>query len=329
MVDCSDVNLDFEQSELLGPVWLRFWFKIIQDDYPNAKDRETMQSFIIKTMLPDRGLRNAAGCTMLTQTLRSLAMVVREESYCIPIKGGYDAMVASVKLMLDEGADGDAQDRDGNGALHHLVGYPEPGFERIGEYFVGYQLPVAILYELQTQLRCLRLLVRSGCDLNLRNSAGYTPSDLALWTPLMWYCWCLVVEENGHDLVETVLQDEQGTLSEDTGLQQGDRYLNDSTNGYPFDCWSLRCVTVNGYDYMSVTPQAWPKWFMVPKSDDESDICPHCTKGCRKDSSSQTFNAYLDYKELETKRLSPHAIPRKSLITWEDFSRRKRTALQL
>ena len=89
MVDCSDVNLDFEQSELLGPVWLRFWFKIIQDDYPNAKDRETMQSFIIKTMLPDRGLRNAAGCTMLTQTLRSLAMVVREESYCIPIKGGY------------------------------------------------------------------------------------------------------------------------------------------------------------------------------------------------------------------------------------------------
>ena len=212
---------------------------------------------------------------------------------------------------------------------HHLVGYPEPGFEIVDPYCVGHQLPVRMLYELQTQLRCLRLVARSGCDLNLCNGAGYTPSDLALWNPLIWDCWCLVLEENGHDLIKTVLQGEEGIVTQDVGVQQGDRHLSDSTNGYPFDCWSLRCVAVTEYPYGTASVDVLPKWFTVPVSGDEPDICPRHTKSHWKDSRSQTFNDYLDYKNSETKRLSPHAIPRKSSITWEGFRRRKQTALQL
>jgi hypothetical protein len=328
MIDCSDVHLEFEQSELLGPLWLHYWLCASQTIYPNAKDRETIQHFIIKTMVPDWDLRNAAGCTVLTQALRPLAMISRRCLPDLPPIGAYDPIVASVRLMLDEGADGDVQDRDSNGALHHLIGYPEPGFEIMDPHHAGHQLRVVILYELQTKLRCLKLLVGSGCDLNLCNSAGYTPSDLALWNPLMWYYWCLILEENGHDLVKIVLQDEERTFSEDTGVQ-GDRYLSDSTNGYPFDCWSLRCVAVTEYPYNSRDPEILPKWLMVPESGDEADVCPRHPKRRWKDSRSQNFNAYLDYKDSETKRLSPHAIPRKSSITWEDFSRRKRTALRL
>jgi hypothetical protein len=42
-----------------------------------------------------------------------------------------------------------------------------------------------------------------------------------------------------------------------------------------------------------------------------------------------SFHAYLNYKDSETRRLSPNAIPRTSLPTWKDSNIRKSRALNL
>jgi hypothetical protein len=186
----ADVDHDYEQSELSEPLWIRYWQEAVLTSQQNAEESKPKQDAIVKTFLPDLNLKNEAGCTVLTQTLRSLATLCRNIRWPLYKKRCSESIMAGEKWMFDRGANGDFVDRDGNSALHHLVGYPEQVFGlRIRECYGGLaSLPVAILYELRIRLQCLRLLIRSGCDPRLCNNAGYIPSDLALWNPLMWSC---------------------------------------------------------------------------------------------------------------------------------------------
>jgi hypothetical protein len=151
------------------------------------------QNAIVKTLLPDLNIKNEAGCTVLIQALRSLATLSRSRgpSYLKSVK---DSIMTSLQLMADRGADGGVHDRDGNTALHRLIGYSEQGFDvnfldhrywLDAHYYGRIPLPVAILYELRTRLKCLRLLIRAGCDpvLALSSSHLIGPVDKMRITP--------------------------------------------------------------------------------------------------------------------------------------------------
>jgi hypothetical protein len=96
---------------------------------------------------------------------------------CIPRWHG----VAVLRELLQWGADPHAITNLGEGPLHLAIAFSIPGTMH-GEL------------EFNSLRERLALLLNAGCDPNLRDEGGHTPSDFALSSPKTWFQWCFAVE---------------------------------------------------------------------------------------------------------------------------------------
>ncbi|GIJ82628.1 hypothetical protein Asppvi_001137 [Aspergillus pseudoviridinutans] len=120
---------------------------------------------------------------------------------CIPRWHG--AVV--LRELLQWGANPHATSHLGEGALHLAMAFSGP------ESVHG-QLESD---SLETRLG---ILLQAGCDPNLRDGYGHSPSDFALSSPRIWFQWCLAVERVGLSMTDILGRE---GVSEDARPVQG------------------------------------------------------------------------------------------------------------
>ncbi|PKX98443.1 ankyrin repeat domain-containing protein [Aspergillus novofumigatus IBT 16806] len=200
---------------------------------------------------------------------------------CIPRWHG----VVVLRELLQWGANPHATSHLGEGALHLAMAFSGPGS-------VHGQLEGD---SLETRLG---ILLQTGCNPNLQDGYGHTPSDFALSSPRIWFQWCLAVERVGLSM-EDVLRTEG--VSEDTrpvqdsasadsdwescsGSDDEDGSQESTTSGtcsdpeHIFLCW-------NGFFPWSVPP-----------------CCADCGLLCElEDIKRRKWDAWMVFQELRTK----------------------------
>lgn len=107
--------------------------------------------------------------------------------------------IKAVKLLLNDGADPRATDHDGNGVLHALL---MPTDDKVSFDKVPY-------HRIQSIYEACGLFLQIGCDPSLPNHLGYTPSDLAMSKPSLWFVWCVLLEKAGFDVAEMLRKEDQ------------------------------------------------------------------------------------------------------------------------
>ncbi|GIJ99060.1 hypothetical protein Aspvir_001184 [Aspergillus viridinutans] len=120
---------------------------------------------------------------------------------CIPRWHG----VVVLRELLQWGANPHATSHLGEGALHLAMAFSGP--ESVHGQLEGDSLETR-----------LGILLQAGCDPNLRDGYGHSPSEFALSSPRIWFQWCLAVERVGLSM-EDVLGREG--ISEDARPVQG------------------------------------------------------------------------------------------------------------
>lgn len=96
---------------------------------------------------------------------------------CIPRWHGS----AVLRELIQWGADPHATTNLGEGPLHLAIAFSIPGTVHGDAEFNSLRERLAILLD-------------GGCDPNLRDKDGHTPSDFALSSPKTWFQWCFAVE---------------------------------------------------------------------------------------------------------------------------------------
>ncbi|EAW18242.1 ankyrin repeat domain-containing protein [Aspergillus fischeri NRRL 181] len=120
---------------------------------------------------------------------------------CIPRWHG----VVVLRELLQWGANPHATSHLGEGALHLAMAFSGP--ESVHGQLEGDSLETR-----------LGILLQAGCDPNLRDGYGHSPSDFALSSPRIWFQWCLAVERVGLSMNDVLGRE---GVSEDVRPVQG------------------------------------------------------------------------------------------------------------
>ncbi|EAW11257.1 ankyrin repeat domain-containing protein [Aspergillus clavatus NRRL 1] len=156
--------------------------------------------FTVSTTLPGSKLIDEAEIAALINLLICTGCDIEHENVdgltpllynaCIPQWHG----VIVLRELLQWGANAHATTYLGEGALHLAIAFSGPG-SALGQ-IDGNALEAR-----------LRLLLRAGCDPNLLDNGGHSPSDFAMSSPRIWFQWCLAVERAGLSMEEILGQE--------------------------------------------------------------------------------------------------------------------------
>ncbi|GFF62704.1 hypothetical protein IFM47457_05676 [Aspergillus lentulus] len=200
---------------------------------------------------------------------------------CIPRWHG----VVVLRELLQWGANPHATSHLGEGALHLAMAFSGP--ESVHGQLEGDSLETR-----------LGILLQVGCDPNLRDGYGHTPSDFALSSPRIWFQWCLAVERVGLSVKDVLgregvsedVQPVQGSASADSdwescsgsddedGSEESTGSETCSDTEHIFLCW-------NGFFPWSVPP-----------------CCADCGLVCEADDiKRRKWDAWMVFQGLRTK----------------------------
>jgi hypothetical protein len=129
---------------------------------------------------------------------------------CIPGLNGLTVL----KELLQWGANPHAKTHLGEGPLHLAIAYSIPGTVH-GDLGLRY---------LQARLG---LLLKAGCDPNLRDHNGHTVSDFALSSPKTWFQWCHAMEKNQDLPLGDIIRKDDNYRGYDAALASRGRSSND------------------------------------------------------------------------------------------------------
>ncbi|RHZ58510.1 ankyrin repeat domain-containing protein [Aspergillus thermomutatus] len=200
---------------------------------------------------------------------------------CIPRWHG----VVVLRELLQWGANPHATSNLGEGALHLAMAFSGP--ESVHGQLEGDSLETR-----------LGILLQAGCDPNLRDEYGHSPSDFALSSPRIWFQWCLAVERVGLSMKDVLgtegvsenARPVQGSASADSdwescsGSEDEDGSQGSTSSdacsdpGHIFLCW-------NGFFPWSVPPR-----------------CGDCGRVCELDDiKRRKWDAWMVFQGLRTR----------------------------
>ncbi|KAH1661788.1 hypothetical protein KXX65_002997 [Aspergillus fumigatus] len=205
---------------------------------------------------------------------------------CIPRWHG----VVVLRELLQWGANPHATSHLGEGALHLAMAFSGP--ESVHGQLDGDSL--------ETRL-CI--LLQAGCDPNLRDGYGHSPSDFALSSPRIWFQWCLAVERVGLSMDDVLARE---GVSEDVQPVQGSPSADsdwESCSGSDDEDGSkgrMSSVTCSDTEHIFLCWNGFFPWSVPP-------CCADCGLVCEPDDiKRRKWDAWMVFQGLRTKFMMNH-----------------------